>query len=287
MSLNTLAGASSDLIGQLAAYLHVYGVKYGFLTTYGYTIFVRQDMGQDAEGNHQVQLHVSKPIHRGASSSPNTDTLTARQALYYLLHLTKIEDFKFENSIPINEWTTDHTESNLWATKAPLTPARLLSQTPGDAVRHLGPQFTRVCSAEDPIDLYQSSVGRLTGFFTVRDEMVIDDELVGGAKVPVRIHEIDNLGASAVDRYGHDGPGNGEGGESGDDSGPGYDDENNDHGQKVITGAMMSLPGLSSADLVQGRQPRPTGVAAAAEVAEASSTSSSKAGNFTSPNIQS
>ncbi|PGH30329.1 hypothetical protein GX50_06887 [[Emmonsia] crescens] len=102
-------------LGQIATYMHQFEIRYGFLTTYDHTIFIMQEH----LGSEPV-LCITKPIP--AQHDMNSNSLSVRQYLYYLLHCTqKSNSFKFKNSFPIEEWVIENPE-NIAQMKDPNTP---------------------------------------------------------------------------------------------------------------------------------------------------------------------
>ncbi|PGH11463.1 hypothetical protein AJ79_04838 [Helicocarpus griseus UAMH5409] len=81
----------------VADYMHRFKMKYGFLTTYDYTIFINQVVspGQDPS------LAISQPLAFDKTS------ISVREFLYYLLTLTVTSDgYTARNSVPVDEWVT-------------------------------------------------------------------------------------------------------------------------------------------------------------------------------------
>ncbi|KKZ64132.1 hypothetical protein EMCG_01552 [[Emmonsia] crescens] len=86
-------------LGQIAAYMHLFKMRYGFLTTYNYTIFITQQL----VGNEPV-LAITAPI---PAQPTFTESLSVRQYLYYLVYCANNgDDFQFENPCPFDEWVT-------------------------------------------------------------------------------------------------------------------------------------------------------------------------------------
>ncbi|KAK2781883.1 hypothetical protein FQN51_004999 [Onygenales sp. PD_10] len=86
-------------LGQIAAYMHIFKMRYGFLTTYNYTIFVTQHL----VGKEPV-LSITAPVPARPTS---TENLSVRQYLYYLMYCANNgNNYKFENPCPFNEWVT-------------------------------------------------------------------------------------------------------------------------------------------------------------------------------------
>ncbi|OJD23543.1 hypothetical protein ACJ73_05108 [Blastomyces percursus] len=83
-------------LGQIAAYMHLFKMRYGFLTTYDYTIFITQQLVRN-----EPVLSITPPIPAQPTSQ---ESLSVRQYLYYLVYNANGDDFKFENPCPFNEW---------------------------------------------------------------------------------------------------------------------------------------------------------------------------------------
>ncbi|KAK2790331.1 hypothetical protein FQN52_005599 [Onygenales sp. PD_12] len=74
-------------------------MRYGFLTTYNYTIFITQHL----VGKEPV-LSITAPVPARPTS---TENLSVRQYLYYLMYCANNgNNYKFENPCPFNEWVT-------------------------------------------------------------------------------------------------------------------------------------------------------------------------------------
>ncbi|KKZ61143.1 hypothetical protein EMCG_04244 [[Emmonsia] crescens] len=88
-------------LGQIAAYMHIFKMRFAFLTTYDFTIFLKQDfVGKDNE----PVLCYTEPI---SAHSENKNTSSVRQYLYYLMICaSRGDDFKFINPTPFEEWVT-------------------------------------------------------------------------------------------------------------------------------------------------------------------------------------
>ncbi|KAK2810818.1 hypothetical protein FQN50_002641 [Emmonsiellopsis sp. PD_5] len=86
-------------LGQIAAYMHLFKMRYGFLTTYNYTIFVTQHLVDE-----EPVLSITAPVPARPTS---TESLSVRQYLYYPVYCANNgNDYKFENPCPFNEWVT-------------------------------------------------------------------------------------------------------------------------------------------------------------------------------------
>ncbi|KAL4950206.1 hypothetical protein BDW69DRAFT_187580 [Aspergillus filifer] len=150
-------------LGQLAQYMYVYKVKYGFLTTYDETIFVFQDLIEDKDGNLKPGLRVSRPIKREDTPSKESARLSVRQCLYYLLDLTKGDapSFKYQNSVPLEQWI-EKTNVPANQDKAPQTPARRQLETPQQAISAMSPNIVKKTSQNDRMKLYRAANGIYT-----------------------------------------------------------------------------------------------------------------------------
>ncbi|KAK2812029.1 hypothetical protein FQN50_001738 [Emmonsiellopsis sp. PD_5] len=95
-------------LGQVAGYMHQFKMKYGFLTTYDYTIFIKQVISPGEE----PELAISQPFAFDKTS------FSVREFLYYLLTLTTRPDqYTAENPLAFEYWVIK-------------TPAALPTQVP-------------------------------------------------------------------------------------------------------------------------------------------------------------
>ncbi|KAK2808822.1 hypothetical protein FQN50_004298 [Emmonsiellopsis sp. PD_5] len=130
-------------LGQIAAYMHQFEMRYGFLTTYDFTIFIMQEY----IGPEPV-LCITKPIHR------SSDSPSVRQCLYYLLHCTQeANSFKFKNHIAIGEWVTGDPSDN-GGVKGPRTPISGRS-SPMDSFYQMTPAGGMETSDSEPLQLHR------------------------------------------------------------------------------------------------------------------------------------
>lgn len=137
--------------------MHVYGMAYGVLTTYDFTIFIRQCT---PKGQSQTELHVSRPI--SSKASLRTRKTSMRQCLYYLLDLTQSPDrFKVQNTFALEYWVTRYSDPELWNKHGPSTPELPHLETPQQVVIAMSSAVTRVTSSTDPITVYRSRGGGL------------------------------------------------------------------------------------------------------------------------------
>ncbi|KAL4916568.1 hypothetical protein BDW62DRAFT_103409 [Aspergillus aurantiobrunneus] len=138
----------------IALYMKTFELTYGFLTTYDYTIFVRQST---PEGNSETGLYISKPIPR-SDHSPDSKRISTRQCLYYLLHLTNNpKNITNKNAVRLKGWVSDSAKKG---GHDPITPSRQIN-TPQELVLHMSPAVSRITPRSDPIKLYRSSGGGL------------------------------------------------------------------------------------------------------------------------------
>ncbi|OJJ59187.1 hypothetical protein ASPSYDRAFT_132732 [Aspergillus sydowii CBS 593.65] len=101
----TVRKGGSDLrrlLGQLARYLCIAGLRYGFMITYEQVIFVKQEFY-----NNQWTLFYSRPIRACATFDENAGAglpgVTLRECFWYLLCLID-RDHRANNSTPIRNW---------------------------------------------------------------------------------------------------------------------------------------------------------------------------------------
>ncbi len=107
--------------------MRLFQLKYGFLTTYNETIFLKQELGQAQEQQqhrrgHQQQevaqpwiLWYSSVIHHSTSSVVPTDTpptyrnrVSVRECMFFLLSITSggPEYFTASNNMPMKDWVS-------------------------------------------------------------------------------------------------------------------------------------------------------------------------------------
>ncbi|KAJ6263217.1 hypothetical protein Dda_1778 [Drechslerella dactyloides] len=73
-------------LGQLGAYMNSFGLKYGFLSTYSYTEFVRRD--------DNYRWSISAPVKRDAQNP------SLRECLLYIVWLAKTNGHEFTSGLP-------------------------------------------------------------------------------------------------------------------------------------------------------------------------------------------
>ncbi|KAK2810973.1 hypothetical protein FQN50_002565 [Emmonsiellopsis sp. PD_5] len=103
-------------LGQIAAYMHLFEMRFAFLTTYDCTIFLMQDVvGEDNE----PVLYFTEPIR---AQPDNENTPSVRQYLYFLmLCASQGDNFKFTNTTPFDEWVVGDA-ADLPKYQVPITP---------------------------------------------------------------------------------------------------------------------------------------------------------------------
>ncbi|KAK2736467.1 hypothetical protein FQN55_001644 [Onygenales sp. PD_40] len=103
-------------LGQIAAYMHLFEMRFAFLTTYDCTIFLMQDIvGEDNE----PVLYFTEPIR---AQPENENTPSVRQYLYFLmLCASQSDNFKFINTTPFDEWVVGGA-ADLPKYQVPMTP---------------------------------------------------------------------------------------------------------------------------------------------------------------------
>ncbi|KAL4968317.1 uncharacterized protein BDV14DRAFT_197102 [Aspergillus stella-maris] len=178
-------------LGQIAQYMHTYQVKYGFLTTYEYTIFIRQDNYQDAEGMWRACLSISRPIHRSETpfgSSEGSPRLSIRQCIYYLLWLTREgAEYKYANPHPLEKWVA-FTNTTTDQANAPYTPTRDTLDTPQKFISAISPDIVPETNPSSPIKLYRSTDGTFTTILSFAPDQIDGGRvIVNGQSIRVNI----------------------------------------------------------------------------------------------------
>lgn len=80
------------MIGQIARYMFDNDLKYGFLTTYNQTIFLRK-----VEVAGKWTLEYSPVIHHDDSWNPRNGKISVRQAFYHIIRLAQ-QDGRFNRT---------------------------------------------------------------------------------------------------------------------------------------------------------------------------------------------
>ncbi|KAK2792579.1 hypothetical protein FQN52_003084 [Onygenales sp. PD_12] len=154
-------------IGQIAAYMHDYDLKYGFLTTYAETIFLMQHYHKEA---NEYRLYVSDVIqgtHMPGNLSPQdsafktgSSVVSLRECLLYLvLATTRGREYKCKNSLDKSNWVQGRASENLKQLSSPFrdipnyVTREARGQRPGDlaSVDRLPPESDVVDIAFDPV----------------------------------------------------------------------------------------------------------------------------------------
>ncbi|KAK2798407.1 hypothetical protein FQN50_008847 [Emmonsiellopsis sp. PD_5] len=182
-------------LGQIAEYMHRFKMRYAFLTTYDFTIFIRHAA---PDGAGPPQLYFTQPIPRDALPGPTESSVSIRQFLYYLLHETNHEDgFTTVNNLPLDQWIARHA-ANVPRYWGPTTPySKLL--TPKQVVQHMSPAASKAISHSGPVELYRpSSGGVLTAILQFNPDQVHSSGIparpyveINGKRVEVKVVDYD------------------------------------------------------------------------------------------------
>lgn len=79
-------------------------VRYGFLSTYEETIFLKQEYHQ----NEGWTLHYSEVFRYSASQGQRYSHASVRQCVWYLMHLADIGGV-VQNNTPMGQWVRNDT----------------------------------------------------------------------------------------------------------------------------------------------------------------------------------
>ncbi|EFR01366.1 hypothetical protein MGYG_04373 [Nannizzia gypsea CBS 118893] len=145
-------------LGQIAQYMHHYQMKYGFLTTYNDTIFIKQG---PIEKTSEWALYISPPIHYSAvaDESKGYPVVTVRQCMYYLMRATCDGGHIAQNPTELDTWVDDQTPRDRVEY---FTPARDTVETP-ERLLHMiskSPMFPRKSSSNiNSMELHRTSNG--------------------------------------------------------------------------------------------------------------------------------
>lgn len=100
--------------GQIARYMWKYQLKYGFMTNYKYTIFVRQDLvpvATDSGEVKQLVLVYSPPISHDEQSIDHggpTPSVSVRECMLYLMVKSRQDrEFPSQSYIALDDWVHD------------------------------------------------------------------------------------------------------------------------------------------------------------------------------------
>ncbi|KAE8153516.1 hypothetical protein BDV25DRAFT_24373 [Aspergillus avenaceus] len=101
-------------LGQIAHYMWLHDIRYGFMTNYNYTTFIQQIPWETGRLKHPA-LSFSDPIHHAVSwdyDKPEESEITVRQGMLYLMKLAR-ENATFPpsgmNKLPLEKWILDTT----------------------------------------------------------------------------------------------------------------------------------------------------------------------------------
>ncbi|DAA77265.1 TPA_exp: Uncharacterized protein A8136_6525 [Trichophyton benhamiae CBS 112371] len=140
-------------LGQIAKYMYDHKMRYGFLTTYDETIFLKQECFEGSTWG----LLISSPIPFDTSANWGTRTVSLRQCLYYLMCVTEEPKNRIaNNTTPRHKWISDKSPKDL--TQPQLhTPVSQKPQAPTELLQHLSqsPELkTDLSSLTDRIKLH-------------------------------------------------------------------------------------------------------------------------------------
>ncbi|KAK2808596.1 hypothetical protein FQN50_004628 [Emmonsiellopsis sp. PD_5] len=194
---NTDKSKSSPLrktLGQIALYMYDYGSKYGFLTTYNQTIFLKQERHRTGE----YRLYIPNIIYHTATGSKSGVSL--RECLFYLVLITagtEEERHKCTNPTPRNEWviqTAPKNPSQIGTPMKSFAPSPM-AQARGPPPAAVAGQFPGTGS-RTTIEAIIDETGQLTGTFRVPTGVLGYEQnptiQIGSAIFPLRI--ISSLG---------------------------------------------------------------------------------------------
>ncbi|KAK2812928.1 hypothetical protein FQN50_000949 [Emmonsiellopsis sp. PD_5] len=113
--------------GQIASYMYQFKMRYGFLTTYDYTIFLKQVLWEGKE----PRLYFTPPIEASSSPEASKDAVSIRQCFYYLLSTIKQNgDHIIENTILLEKWVGPRSGTRSNDPVTPMTQNTILQMTP-------------------------------------------------------------------------------------------------------------------------------------------------------------
>ncbi|KDB27848.1 hypothetical protein H109_00415 [Trichophyton interdigitale MR816] len=183
---NFVAGKKTKInsaLGQISKYMYQHKIRYGFLTTYNETIFLKQKLFKDSTWG----LLVSTPVSSDIEANRKTGAVSLRQCLYYLTCVTEDPKNRIaDNTTPLEQWVDD-TAPKDQPQPQPHTPVKGKYHTPAEILANLSrspafrnePPFTT-----DRIKLYHDpGSGICSAILRFRQEDISTD----GAKSYVRI----------------------------------------------------------------------------------------------------
>lgn len=163
--------------------MYQHKIRYGFLTTYNETIFLKQKLFKDSTWG----LLVSTPVSSDIEANRKTGAVSLRQCLYYLTCVTEDPKNRIaDNTTPLEQWVDD-TAPKDQPQPQPHTPVKGKYHTPAEILANLSrspafrnePPFTT-----DRIKLYHDpGSGICSAILRFRQEDISTD----GAKSYVRI----------------------------------------------------------------------------------------------------
>lgn len=109
---------SPPSLGQVADYMYFFNLKYGFLTTYDQTIFLKQE-----KVNGAWRLYYSSPILASNGEMPgdswnskeqyDPENVSVRQCMLWLCRVTRggPENYSAHNDTPVKQWVCESTSN--------------------------------------------------------------------------------------------------------------------------------------------------------------------------------
>ncbi|EGE04538.1 hypothetical protein TEQG_03409 [Trichophyton equinum CBS 127.97] len=169
---NFVAGKKTKInsaLGQISKYMYQHKIRYGFLTTYNETIFLKQKLFKDSTWG----LLVSTPVSSDIEANRKTGAVSLRQCLYYLMCVTEDPKNRIaDNTTPLEQWVDD-TAPKDQPQPQPHTPVKEKYHTPAEILANLSrspafrnePPFTT-----DRIKLYYDPALRIQAELMSQDQ---------------------------------------------------------------------------------------------------------------------
>ncbi|KAI1922249.1 hypothetical protein LOZ12_000584 [Ophidiomyces ophidiicola] len=140
--------------GQIVTYMQRFKMRYGFLTTYNYTIFLRQEL----RGGEPV-LYFTRPIE--ATSSLESGSISIRQCFYYLLSKCQSPgDYQITSPVSPLHWIGDLAAYQLSKTQnhqEPITPLSRRTAPPATIYQNTPDGWTGM-SGMSPLKLFRDGL---------------------------------------------------------------------------------------------------------------------------------
>ncbi|PGH03525.1 hypothetical protein AJ79_07360 [Helicocarpus griseus UAMH5409] len=187
----------TSFLGQVAAYMHVFEMRYVFLTTYDYTIFLKQEFN----GSEPV-LCIIRPISAQQAGLGSPSVL---QYLYYLMHCSRGgNDFKFTNTTPLEDWVVGDAK-DVPDYQNPVTPSTKRSLTAERALQ-MTPEYKDETSPIAPLKVYHCASGDWysTTIQFPKDRLLYKDDgqYVGLSGKHIKVEIIDDTGDGDIGSHG-------------------------------------------------------------------------------------